>query len=164
MKLPGASGARVERAALPDVPRRRDRRRRTGRPTGHHRGRWLLALAAALPFFASGQILTGPSPWEIASRIWGFGLGFVATVLLAWGAWRMIRRAPALLLLALAPTAHAGGLGSIAPMGPGTWLVLLYVAAWVAVALLALGVVVAVTVGLLAIAQDAIGAWVRRDQ
>lgn len=88
MKLPGAQIA-SELRSYRGRRVRRDHGRRTGRPTGHHRGRRLTALlAATLPFFASAQLLTGPSPWDITARVWGFGLAVVAAVLLAWGVWR----------------------------------------------------------------------------
>lgn len=95
-KLPGARGARPGQAALPDVDRRRDRRR-TGRPPGHPGGRWLTALlAAALPLFSGAQLLDGPSPWDVAWRVWVVGL---VILLLAIGIGarvvaRRIRRPP----------------------------------------------------------------------
>lgn len=90
-KLPGARGARPGRAAVASLDQgRRDRcMRRQG-------GRWLLAgLITALPLFSSAQLLDGPSPWEIAARVWVFGFVLVAAAgLLGYGAGRLIRRTP----------------------------------------------------------------------
>lgn len=70
----------------------------------------------------------------------------------------------AALLLALAPVAHAGGLGSIAPMGPGTWPVLFAIAAYVGKVLLGVALVLSPLAlpRLMAWAEDLLIAWAWR--
>lgn len=69
-----------------------------------------------------------------------------------------------LLLLALAPAAHAGGLGGGAPMGPGTWPVLFAIAVFVGKVLLGAALVLSPLAlpRLMVLAEDLLIAWVWR--
>lgn len=70
----------------------------------------------------------------------------------------------AVLLLALAPAAHAGGLGGGAPMGPGTWALALAIAAFAGKVLLGTALVLSPLAlpRLMAWAEDLLIAWVWR--
>lgn len=92
-KLPGANGLARGFADCTRPAGRRDHRCWTGRPPGHPGGRQATALlAAALPTFSGAQLLTGPSPWDIAAHAALYGAaGLVLVVLVGLCVWLVVK-------------------------------------------------------------------------